>query len=141
MKLKLKDFRYERIYALFYRLTRRLSNRQIMMLLAMIVGGLAVIAFNLPTDSGVRASFANWFALDGGFLPNGVMQRTADCGSPAVPKPTRIHAEKRSPKGSAPPAVGESIVLSESGVSGLARPARATFSMAAEKPPAIITEQ
>ena len=39
--MKLRDFRYERIFALFYRLTRRLSNRQIMMLLAMIVGLLA----------------------------------------------------------------------------------------------------
>ena len=51
---------------------------KIVAVLAMIVGGVAVIAFNLPTDSGVRASFANWFALDGGFLPNGVMQRNAD---------------------------------------------------------------
>ena len=51
---------------------------KIVAVLAMIVGGLAVIAFNLPTDSGIRASFANWFALDGGFLPNGVMQRNAD---------------------------------------------------------------
>lgn len=51
---------------------------KIVAVFAMIVGGLAVIAFNLPTDSGVRASFANWFALDGGFLPNGVMQRNAD---------------------------------------------------------------
>ena len=51
---------------------------KIVAVLAMIVGGVAVIAFNLPTDSGIRASFANWFALDGGFLPNGVMQRTAD---------------------------------------------------------------
>ena len=48
---------------------------KIVAVLAMIVGGVAVIAFNLPTDSGIRASFANWFALDGGFLPNGVMQR------------------------------------------------------------------
>ena len=39
--MRLRDFRYERIFALFYRLTRRLSNRQIMMLLAMIVGLLA----------------------------------------------------------------------------------------------------
>ena len=51
---------------------------KIVAVLAMIVGGVAVIAFNLPTDSGIRASFANWFALDGGFLPNGVMQRNAD---------------------------------------------------------------
>ena len=42
--MKLRDFRYERIFALFYRLTRRLSNRQIMMLLAMIVGLLAGLA-------------------------------------------------------------------------------------------------
>ena len=39
--MRLRDFRYERIFALFYRLTRRLSNRQIMMLLAMIAGLLA----------------------------------------------------------------------------------------------------
>ena len=57
--MKLRDFRYERIFALFYRLTRRLSNRQIMMLLAMIVGlvaGLGTVSYThltLPTNSRV----------------------------------------------------------------------------------------
>ena len=46
--------------------------------IAMILGGLAVIAFALPTESGIAASFANWFALEGGFFPRGVMQQTAD---------------------------------------------------------------
>ena len=46
--------------------------------IAMILGGLAVIAFALPTESGIAASFANWFALEGGFFPHGVMQQTAD---------------------------------------------------------------
>lgn len=45
--------------------------------IAMILGGLAVIAFALPTESGIAASFANWFALEGGFFPHGVMQQTA----------------------------------------------------------------
>ena len=51
---------------------------KIVAVVAMIAGGLAVLAAGLPTDSGIRASFANWFALDGGFLPNGLMQRTSD---------------------------------------------------------------
>ena len=61
--MKLRDFRYERIFALFYRLTRRLSNRQIMMLLAMIVGLLLgfieimTVAF-MPSLSGYRDAFA-----------------------------------------------------------------------------------
>ena len=44
----------------------------------MIAGGLWVIVANLPTDSGVRASFANWFTVDGGFFPHGAMSRAAD---------------------------------------------------------------
>ena len=50
--------------------------------IAMILGGLAVIAFALPTESGIAASFANWFLTpageSGGFFPNGVMTQTAD---------------------------------------------------------------
>ena len=46
--------------------------------IAMIVGGLAVIMLALPTDSGIPASFANLFALDGGFLPNGLMEQRPD---------------------------------------------------------------
>ena len=50
--------------------------------IAMIIGGLAVIAFALPTESGIAASFANWFltpaGMSGGFFPNGIMQQTAD---------------------------------------------------------------
>ena len=34
----------------------------------MIIGGLAVIIFVLPTASGVRASFANWFTVGNGFF-------------------------------------------------------------------------
>ncbi len=37
----------------------------------MIIGGLAVIIFALPTASGIKASFANWFTVGGGFFPNG----------------------------------------------------------------------
>lgn len=55
---------------------------KIVAVIAMIVGGLAVIALALPTASGIPASFANWFlapaGLSGGFLPNGLMEQTAD---------------------------------------------------------------
>ena len=51
---------------------------KIVAVVAMIIGGLAVLAFALPTDSGVRASFANWFAVGDGFLPNGLMSRADD---------------------------------------------------------------
>ena len=66
MKLKLKDFRYERIYALFYRLTRRLSNRQIMMLLAMIVGilaGAGTYLFEMLLYA-IKSCLVNWFPVD-----------------------------------------------------------------------------
>ncbi|MBM6699804.1 amino acid permease [Bifidobacterium pullorum subsp. saeculare] len=53
---------------------------KIVAVIAMIIGGLAVITFALPTDSGVKASFMNWFTVGDGFLPNGLMQR-ADDGS------------------------------------------------------------
>lgn len=43
---------------------------------AMIVGGIAVLLLHLPTASGVAASFANWFTADGGFLPHGLLTRT-----------------------------------------------------------------
>lgn len=48
---------------------------KIVAVVAMILGGLAVIIFNLPTASGIRASFANWFTVGNGFLPNGLMTR------------------------------------------------------------------
>lgn len=51
---------------------------KIVAVIAMIVGGVAVIIWNLPTDSGIRASFANWFDVGGGFFPHGVMQRTSE---------------------------------------------------------------
>ena len=38
---------------------------KIVAVIAMIVGGLAVIIFALPTASGIKASFANWFTLEG----------------------------------------------------------------------------
>ncbi|PLS31845.1 aromatic amino acid transporter [Bifidobacterium margollesii] len=51
---------------------------KIVAVIAMIVGGLAVLILNLPTASGVRASFANWFTVGGGFLPNGLMSQASD---------------------------------------------------------------
>ena len=51
---------------------------KIVAVIAMIVGGLAVLIADLPTASGIRASFANWFTIDGGFLPHGLMTRTDD---------------------------------------------------------------
>ena len=51
---------------------------KIVAVIAMIVGGLAVIIFALPTASGIKASFANWFTLEGGFFPNGLMEQTKD---------------------------------------------------------------
>ncbi|MBW3088591.1 amino acid permease [Bifidobacterium sp. 82T24] len=51
---------------------------KIVAVIAMILGGLAVIIFNLPTDSGIRASFANWFTVGGGFFPNGLMSHAGD---------------------------------------------------------------
>ena len=63
--MKLRDFRYERIFALFYRLTRRLSNRQIMMLLAMIVGlvaGLGTYVFEILLYA-IKNCLVNWFPI------------------------------------------------------------------------------
>ena len=51
---------------------------KIVAVIAMIVGGLAVLIAGLPTDSGVKAGFSNWFALDGGVLPHGLLQQSAD---------------------------------------------------------------
>lgn len=51
---------------------------KIVAVIAMIVGGLAVLIAGLQTDSGVKASFSNWFALDGGVLPHGLLQQSAD---------------------------------------------------------------
>lgn len=45
---------------------------------AMVIGGIVVIALGLSTVSGVTPSFMNWFTVGGGFLPHGVMSRTAD---------------------------------------------------------------
>lgn len=44
-------------------------------IVAMVIGGLAVIALALPTESLISASFANWFALDGGFMPHGFLEQ------------------------------------------------------------------
>ena len=51
---------------------------KIVAVIAMILGGLYVIIANVPTASGIRASFANWFTIDGGFMPHGLMSRNAD---------------------------------------------------------------
>lgn len=51
---------------------------KIVAVIAMVIGGLFVIIANVPTSSGVAASFANLINIDGGFLPNGLMTKTAD---------------------------------------------------------------
>lgn len=51
---------------------------KIVAVIAMIIGGIAVVIFALPTDSGVKASFANWFAVGDGFFPHGLMGRAED---------------------------------------------------------------
>ena len=51
---------------------------KIVAVIAMIIGGLAVIIFALPTASGIKASFANWFTVGGGFFPNGLMGHTGN---------------------------------------------------------------
>jgi L-asparagine transporter-like permease len=44
----------------------------------MILGGIAILVLNLPTSSGIPASFHNWFGLAGGALPHGLMSRGSD---------------------------------------------------------------
>ena len=64
--MRRREFRYERIYALFYRLTRRLSNRQIMMLLAMVVGllaGLGTYVFEILLYA-IKSCLVNWFPVE-----------------------------------------------------------------------------
>ncbi|KFI82916.1 amino acid permease [Bifidobacterium psychraerophilum] len=51
---------------------------KIVAVLAMIAGGVAVLLLGLHTLSGVPASFANWFTVDGGVLPHGLLSRTGD---------------------------------------------------------------
>ncbi|KAB8294335.1 amino acid permease [Bifidobacterium avesanii] len=51
---------------------------KIVAVIAMILGGLVVLVMGVSTVSGVAPSFANWFTVGGGFLPNGLMSRTAD---------------------------------------------------------------
>ena len=50
---------------------------KIVAVIAMILGGIAVLIFALPTASGAKASFVNWFN-DGGFFPNGLMTHNSD---------------------------------------------------------------
>ncbi len=59
-------FRADRIYPLFLRLTRRLSNRQMMMLLAVVVGMLAGIGtylFEILLYA-IKNGLTNWFPVD-----------------------------------------------------------------------------
>ena len=59
-------FRPDRIYPLFLRLTRRLSNRQMMMLLAVVVGMLAGIGTYLfeILFYAIKNGLTNWFPVD-----------------------------------------------------------------------------
>ena len=59
-------FRADRIYPLFLRLTRRLSNRQMMMLLAVVVGVLAGVGtylFEILLYA-IKNGLTNWFPVD-----------------------------------------------------------------------------
>ncbi len=58
--------RTERIYALFLRLTRRMSNRQMMMLLAVVVGVLAGVGTYLFEIllHGIKSGLTRWFPVD-----------------------------------------------------------------------------
>lgn len=51
---------------------------KIFAVIAMILGGLYVIIANVPTASGVRASFANLFTEGDGFMPHGLLSHNAD---------------------------------------------------------------
>ena len=60
------EFRADRIYPAFLRLTRRLSNRQMMMLLAVVVGvlaGLGTYLFEMLLY-GIKSGLTNWFPVD-----------------------------------------------------------------------------
>lgn len=48
---------------------------KIVAVIAMIIGGIVIIIANIPTASGIRASFANWFDVGGGFMPHGLLQQ------------------------------------------------------------------
>ena len=57
------SFRADRIYLEFLRLTRRLSNQQIMMLLAVVVGvlaGLGTYLFEMLLH-GIKSGLIRWF--------------------------------------------------------------------------------
>ena len=51
------------------------SAIKVIAVVAMILGGIAVIVMALPTTSGIRPSPVNWFTVGGGFLPHGLMSR------------------------------------------------------------------
>ena len=60
------ELRADRIYAAFLRLTRRLSNRQMMMLLAVVVGalaGLGTYLFEILLYA-IKTGLTNWFPVD-----------------------------------------------------------------------------
>ena len=60
------SFRTERLYLEFLRLTRRLSNQQIMMLLAVVVGvlaGLGTYLFEILLH-GIKSGLIRWFPVD-----------------------------------------------------------------------------
>ena len=60
------SLRTERIYSWFLRITKRLSNRQIMMLLAVVVGvaaGLGTYLFEMMLY-GIKSALVNWFPVE-----------------------------------------------------------------------------
>ncbi|MFT8651198.1 MAG: amino acid permease [Bifidobacterium aquikefiri] len=53
---------------------------KIVAVVAMILGGLAVVAFQLKSTNDVAASFAHWFNIGGGFLPHGIIEHSSTTG-------------------------------------------------------------
>ncbi|RSX55198.1 amino acid permease [Bifidobacterium dolichotidis] len=51
---------------------------KIIAVIAMIIGGLIIVVCSLHTELGIPASFSNWFTIDGGFMPHGLMEHSAD---------------------------------------------------------------
>lgn len=52
---------------------------KIVAVIAMIVGGLVIIAMRITTVNGSVASFSQWFSI-GGFFPHGLIEHSADNG-------------------------------------------------------------
>lgn len=53
---------------------------KIVAVIAMIVGGLFIVAFQIRATNGVAASFVHWFDIGGGFMPHGIIGHSSAQG-------------------------------------------------------------